>query len=197
MTGSESREMSPESNTPAQQQVQNSAQGMAIFDIPASPHCAHAAAANSTTGTLDQDTEMADGQANSTAGTAPTAAGNAALVAKYGSLYAADEEKARRRFFRRKDYGTFKRSADGHELAAQHLADRNKIWEENREKEETKLLALKAEMDEVHENLHRDDSAQEALNRQLGPDAEAWEADKETMAKYKAYFELESDELEV
>ncbi|KAK5730442.1 hypothetical protein LTR15_000379 [Elasticomyces elasticus] len=179
MTGSESREMSPESNTPAQQQAQISAQ------------------ANSTPENVEQDTEMVDGQAHSTAGAAPTAAGNAALVAKYGSLYAADEEKARRRFFRRKDYGTFNRSADGHELAAQHLADRNKIWEENREKEETKLLALKAEMDEVHENLHRDDSAQEALNRQLGPDADAWEADKETMAKYKAYFELESDELEV
>ncbi|KAK5688169.1 hypothetical protein LTS10_000147 [Elasticomyces elasticus] len=170
MTGSESREMSPESSTPTQQQVQNSAQGTAILDIPVSPHSAEAAAANSITGNVEQDTEMVDGH---------------------------DEEKARRRFFRRKDYGTFKRSADGRELAAQHLADRNKIWEENREKEETKLLALKAEMDEVHENLHRDDSAQEALNMSLGPDAEAWEADKETMAKYKAYFELESDELEV
>ncbi|TKA77065.1 hypothetical protein B0A55_04410 [Friedmanniomyces simplex] len=120
-----------------------------------------------------------------------------ALVAKYGNLYAADEEKSRRKFEHQREYAAFLAAAKEHEARAKYVAQRNKIWEATRKEHETELLEKAARVERLQGLLEENLAAQEELNEEFAGDVEAHEEDKEVGERYRAYFELESDELDV
>ena len=103
----------------------------------------------------------------------------------------------RDRFTYHAEYKNFTTAAEMHKMKAEHLATRNKIWADSREKNDAEIAKCKARIEELEGQNRQMAVAEEALNEQLGEDAEAWEGDKVKLAKFTAYFELETDELEM
>ncbi|KAK5118611.1 hypothetical protein LTR85_008076 [Meristemomyces frigidus] len=120
-----------------------------------------------------------------------------ALEKKYGSLYAADEEKERRKFRFHAQYARFLEDSKMHQMKAEHLATRNKIWADGKERNAAEIEKCKARIEELEVQSETMQAAEEQMNEEFAEDVEAWEDDQATVKKYEAYFSLESDELDL
>ncbi|KAK4550555.1 hypothetical protein LTR36_000134 [Oleoguttula mirabilis] len=120
-----------------------------------------------------------------------------ALEKKYGSLYAADEEKERRKFRYRNQFAQFQEDAKLHQMRAKHLGTRNEIWADSREKNDAEIEKCKARIAELEKLNETMEAAEEEMNEDFGADMVGWAEDKEILEKYEAYFSLDSDELDI
>ena len=119
------------------------------------------------------------------------------LARNYGSLYGADKEKQRRKDDYSRQYFEFKDQMEDHKNKTEHLATRNKIWTEARERKETEIAKCRSRIEELEAEIDTSNTAQTQLNERYSGDVQAYEEDKETERKYEAYFALQSDELDV
>ena len=119
------------------------------------------------------------------------------LVRKYGSVYAVDEEKARRKFEHLAQYESHRASVTDHGPKAEHLATRNKIWDDSTEKCEKEIAWCKARIVELETKKGTMEVAKDSFNERFGPAAVSWEKNKVDAKKWKAFLELETDVLDL
>lgn len=119
------------------------------------------------------------------------------MAKKYGSLFAADEEKARRKFAYLREHAQFVEDAKMHQLRAEHMETRNKIWADALSKNEAEIERCGARIKELEGEHAQMMDAGNKMNEDFEGDVEAWKEDQVAMAKYDAYFNLESDELDL
>ena len=117
-------------------------------------------------------------------------------MVKYGSLYAADEEMQRRKELYKGHYEDFVVRSEQHKLRSDHLAQRKKMWAEERERVRGEIAALEAKIGELRLKEQKIDEAEAELERKIGEDAEKWEGDKVKLGEWRAFFELERDEID-
>lgn len=116
---------------------------------------------------------------------------------KYGSLYAAYEEKERRKLQTRQQYADFLEDSKMHQMKSDHLDTRKKIWSAIREENDKEIETCKARIEELERRNDTMLGAEEQLREQFGDDVVAWEHDQEAMKRWEAYFSLDIDDLDV
>ncbi|KAK4580484.1 hypothetical protein LTR86_000687 [Recurvomyces mirabilis] len=120
-----------------------------------------------------------------------------ALVVKYGSLYAAVDEKQRRKELYDGHYQDFLVQSEPHKLKSEHLAQRRKMWANARERITGEIDELEAKIDQLRAKEQQMMMAEAELEEKIGEDAEKWEDDKVKLAEWQAFFDLEADEIDV
>jgi hypothetical protein len=120
----------------------------------------------------------------------------AAILEKYGTLYAADNEKMHRRSRHQLTFDNLLFHADKRRLKAQHLNSRVKLWKEKRKSNEGEMEKCRERIRELEEKNEEMAKAEEDLREVLGEEAEMWERDKEKIGRWQAFFELDDDEVE-
>ncbi|KAK5150406.1 hypothetical protein LTS14_010096 [Recurvomyces mirabilis] len=126
-----------------------------------------------------------------------TSRGENALVAKYGSLYAAVDDKQRRKELYDGHYQDFLVQSEPNKLKSEHLAQRKKMWADGRERIAGEIDELEAKIGRLRAKQEQMDVAEAELEEKIGEDAEKWEDDKVKLAEWKAFFDLETDKVDV
>ena len=120
---------------------------------------------------------------------------NRELERKYGSLYAADEEKARRKFQYLTQYEAHQAGVRDRGPKAEYLITRNRGWDDSTEQCEKEIAWCKARIVELETKKGTMDVAKSSLNEQLGPDAILWKKDKKDAKTWTGYLDLDTNAL--
>ncbi|KAK5136474.1 hypothetical protein LTR08_003119 [Meristemomyces frigidus] len=137
----------------------------------------------------------ATGEGTTTASGGDSLLDRARLLEKYGSLYAVDEEQARRKFQRRRQFEKFELEAKEHQMRAEYLGTMSRIWKESRAKNDAEIEKCKARIEELEGQNEARQVAEANFNEQFGADVVGQVEDQEKRKKWEAYFALETDEL--
>ena len=109
---------------------------------------------------------------------------------------APDVEKARRKATHRDRYQAFLASAEQRRLQRKDLEARNTIWQESRNKAQTRIETLDRERQAILQQVNTMEAAKDSYNSRNAVQVSG-ERDQETRRKWEAYFDLETDDLEV
>ena len=121
--------------------------------------------------------------------------GNASAASIFAGLEEDDEKDRRSKQYERR-YAEFAMAYNERGAQRKNIVTRNKIWEESTARTEKRLAEIEEEREELLEKLKTMEAAKAGLNRE-NIFAKTGEEDEETLRRYKAYFNLESDELDV
>jgi len=116
-------------------------------------------------------------------------------TSRYISKYAADLEMARRKFDLRNQYQDFVAEANDRKTKVAYLKTCNEIWVSSRERNDKRIEECKAEIERLMEKNATMEQAAEQMHAQFEADIDGAEEDKEILAKYEAFFKLETNEL--
>lgn len=109
---------------------------------------------------------------------------------------AADKEKALRQITNHQRYNNFLEEADMRRMKRQDLAARNKIWEESRDQAWARINVIDQEKKKLLEQINAMHAAKQAYNAGNAV-AVSEESDVETKRKWEAFFNLETNVLDV
>ena len=110
--------------------------------------------------------------------------------------YAADNEKHLRYARNKFQYETFRDEAKLRRQKRRDVEDRTRIWQEARDKAQARIEAIDKEKEELLQKIETWNAAREAYN-EANAVAVTEEKDAETQRKWGAYFNLETDDLDV
>ena len=118
------------------------------------------------------------------------------LVEKWGSADKVDDEKQRRRDRYHERYQRFLKTFGNHRPRAEYFA----LWEgryfKGVEGNDEEIKKCEARIRKLEEWKAEKEKVREQMKEDYRPDVEAWEEDQKMMAKFKAYFALEDDNLD-
>ena len=109
---------------------------------------------------------------------------------------ASDVEKARRKAKYRDRYQAFLASAEQRRLQRKDLETRNKVWQESRNKAQARIEAIDQERQAILQQVNAMEVATDIYNARNAVQVSG-ERDQETRRKWEAYFNLETDVLEL
>ncbi|KAK5128820.1 hypothetical protein LTR85_000153 [Meristemomyces frigidus] len=109
----------------------------------------------------------------------------------------ADIEKQRRKELYLNDYTMFVNRMDHTKRVIDYFATQNRIWTDGLLRNSIRIGELETEIEKLREQNGKMKKAAAARQQVCKDDLEKYEEDKETMKKYKAYFDLKTDELDI
>lgn len=110
--------------------------------------------------------------------------------------YSADREKSLRRARFATDYKAFVRAAELRKMNRHDFETRNKIWSEALDKAQARLASIEKEKEELSQKIEIMVAARTQYNAANVVDVDL-EADVGTMERWRAFFELDTDDLEM
>ncbi|KAK3671104.1 hypothetical protein LTR78_009065 [Recurvomyces mirabilis] len=107
------------------------------------------------------------------------------------------DDKQRRKELYDGHYQDFLVQSEPNKLKSEHLAQRKKMWADGRERIAGEIDELEAKIGRLRAKQEQMDVAEAELEEKIGEDAEKWEDDKVKLAEWKAFFDLETDKVDV
>ncbi|KAK4545300.1 hypothetical protein LTR36_003480 [Oleoguttula mirabilis] len=120
-----------------------------------------------------------------------------AIELTYIGKFAAETETRRRKMECFAQFKAFTEDKEYREMVLKYLADCNTIWVDTETRNERRIAKLKAEVEELEQQNEFMERAALVRNLQGDRDKKQHVEDVKTAGKYQAYFDLETDELDL